>query len=135
MLFYCRKLRTGSPCPVPDFWHILAMFTDIGEMLLQLAAQAFDHMTGPFLQARHALDRLDGEVVAVELVQHCHVEGRRGRAFLNETSNMDVLMVGAFIGQPVDEVGVAVIGEDHRPLGGEHPVEILVGNPVRMLIL
>ena len=44
-------------------------------------------------------------------------------------------MVGAPVGQPVDEPGVAVVGEDDRPVGREERVELAVGQPVGMLRL
>ncbi len=34
-------------------------------------------------------------------------------------SNIEVRVVGALINQPVDQIGIAVIGEDHRPIAGE----------------
>ena len=33
-------------------------------------------------------------------------------------------MIGAPVGEPVDQPGVAVVGEDHRPVGGEQRVEL-----------
>ena len=39
----------------------------------------------------------------------------------------------AAVGEPVDQPRVAVVGEDHRPVGGEQRVELGVGHPVRVL--
>jgi hypothetical protein len=42
-------------------------------------------------------------------------------------------MVGAPVGQAVDQPGVAVEGEEHRSVGGEQRVELAVGQSMRML--
>ena len=87
-------------------------------MLRKLAMEGGERFSCLFLQARYTLDRFDGEVVAVEFVEDGHVEGCRRRAFLDEAADMDVAVVGALIGQAVDEVGIAVIGEDDRLVRG-----------------
>ena len=45
------------------------------------------------------------------------------------------LVTRAPVGQAVDEPGVAVVGEDDRPVGREERVELGVGEAVRMLAL
>src|SRR6185312_16432477 len=47
----------------------------------------------------------------------------------------DVVVVRAPIGEPVDEGGVTVVGEDHLLVGGEERVELRVGEAVRVLPL
>ena len=71
---------------------------------------------GRCAKTRHAVDGRDREMEAVELVQHHHVERRRRRALLAEAVHVHVVVVGALVGQPVDEIRIAVIGEDHRPI-------------------
>ena len=62
-----------------------------------------------------------------------HVE-RRGRgALLLVAAHVEVVVVGAPVGQPVDQPRVAVVGEDHRLVAGEQRVEVGVGQPVRVL--
>ena len=46
---------------------------------------------------------------------------------------MQVGVVGAPVGQPVDQPGIAVVGEDDRLLAGEESVEILVRQAVGVL--
>jgi hypothetical protein len=52
--------------------------------------------------------------------------------FFDEAANVDVVMVPSFIRQPVDQIGIAVIGEDHRPIPGEEAVKIRSADAVRM---
>ena len=46
-------------------------------------------------------------------------------------AHVDVAVVRAPVGQAVDEPGVAVVGEDDRPVGREERVELGVGQAVR----
>ena len=69
----------------------------------------------------------------VQIVQDHHVEGGRGRALLLVAAHVQVLVVGAAIGQAVDQPRVAVEREDDRPVFREEGVEVLVAQPVRVL--
>ena len=63
---------------------------------------------------------------SVEVVEHHHVE-RRGRgALLLVAADMEVVVVGPPVGEAVDERRVAVVGEDHRPVGREEGVELAI---------
>ena len=86
-------------------------------------------------EAGDAVDHVDDEVEAVEVVQHDHVERRRRRALLLVAAHVDVLVVRAPVRQPVDEPRIAVVGEDDRPVAREERVELRVGEPVRVLAL
>ena len=86
-------------------------------------------------EAGHPVDHVHDEVVAVHVVEHDHVERRRGRALLLVAAHVQVAVVRPPVGQPVDQPRVAVVGEDHRPVGGEERVELRVGEPVRVLVL
>ena len=72
---------------------------------------AFDEMGEAFPRRGERGDTFDhrlGKMETVKLVEDGHVEGRRGRAFLLIAMDMEVGMVGASIGQPVNERGIAV---------------------------
>jgi hypothetical protein len=81
------------------------------------------------LSRRHAVDDVADQVEAVEVVQHRHVEGRGGGALLLVAAHVQVAVVGAPVGQPVDQPRVAVVGEDDRLVGGEDRVEVAVDSP------
>ena len=59
--------------------------------------------------------------------------GRGGGAFLLVAADVDVVVAVPAVGEPVDQPRVAVVGEDHRPVGGEQRVELGVAHPVRVL--
>ena len=68
----------------------------------------------------------------VELVEHHHVERSRGRPFLLEAMDMEVGVVRAPVGEPVNQLRIAVEGENHRATKREQPVEITVAPPMRV---
>ena len=69
----------------------------------------------------------------VEVVEDRHVEGRRGRSLFLVAANVQSAVVGPPIGQPMDEPGVAVVGEDDRLVFREEEIEVLVAEPMGML--
>ena len=85
---------------------------------------------GPRPELRHAIDHVLHQVEAVEIVQHDHVEGRRGGALFLVPANVQVAVVRAAVGEPVDQPGIAVEGEDDRLVRGEERVEV-VGRSAR----
>jgi hypothetical protein len=87
------------------------------------------HQPGLGVQDQNAV--LGRQMEAVEVVHHHHVEGGRGRAFLLVAAHMEIVVIGAAIGEPVDQPGIAVVGEDDRLVRGEERVEIRVAQPVR----
>src|SRR5690606_9184601 len=84
-------------------------------------------------QGGYAVDDIHDQVIAVEVVEHDHVEGRGGGALLLVAAHVQIVVIGAPVGEAVDQPGVAVEGEDHRAVGGEQGVELAVGQPVRVL--
>jgi hypothetical protein len=74
-------------------------------------------------------------VVAVQVVEHHHVERRGGRPALLEAADVQVRVVVTRVGQPVHQPREAVEREDHRGVGAEQGVVLQVGHPVRMVLL
>ena len=64
------------------------------------------------------------EVETIEIVQHRHVERRGRRAFLLVAAHVKVVVIGAAIGQAMDQPGIAVKGEDDRLVLREQRVEV-----------
>jgi hypothetical protein len=54
-------------------------------------------------EPRHTVDHVDHEVKAVEVVEHDHVERRRRGALVVVSANVEVVVVIAPIGEPVDQ--------------------------------
>src|SRR6202035_1240851 len=73
------------------------------------------------------------QVEAIQIVQHGHVEGGSYCAFFLVAADVDVLVVGAAVGQPVDQPRVSMEGEDDRLLLGDQRIEVCVAQPVWVL--
>jgi len=84
---------------------------------------------------RDAVDHVADEMIAIEIVEHHHVEGRRRCALLLIAAHVQVAVIGAAVRQAVDQPRVAVVRENHRLVLREEAVEVAVLKPVRMLAL
>jgi len=84
------------------------------------------------VQARHAADRLRGQVEAAHLIQHDHLERRGGRALLVEPAHVDSVDVRLPVHYLVDRPLVAVEGEHDRLVRGEQLGELRLGRAVRV---
>jgi hypothetical protein len=69
-------------------------------------------------------------VEAVQIVQDRHIEGRRDGALFLVAADVDIVVVRAAVGQPVDQPRVAMESEDDRFVFGEECVERLIAQPV-----
>ena len=98
---------------------------------MQLVADGLLGVGGARAQLRHAVDDVGDQMKAVEVVQDDHVERRGGRAFFLVAAHVQIVMIGAAIGQAMDQPRIAVKGEDDRLVGREEDVEILVAQAVR----
>ena len=88
---------------------------------------------GPAAELGYPVDHVHHQVEAVHVVEHEHVERRRRRALLLVAADVEVGVAVAAVGEAVDQPRVAVVGEDHRAVGGEERVELAVGQAVRVL--
>src|SRR5665213_67369 len=123
------------PLPVADLRHVVAMFADIELVALHRGPIEFHRLRDPMAESRNTAGRIERELEAVQVVQHDHIERRRGRAFLLVAADMDVVVIVSAVGELVDHRGVAVKRENHRLVGREQFVEVLVFHAVRMLRL
>src|SRR6478752_43852 len=70
---------------------------------------------------------------AVEVVTHRHVERRGDRSFLLVPAHVDAVVVGATVGQAMDQPRVRMKREDDGLVASEEIVEVRIGQSVRML--
>ena len=120
MLFRAR------PLPIPDFGHVLPIGGDVLRVLDQLVADELFEMGGGITELGHAVDDVGNQVKAIQVVAHRHIERCGGSALFFVSPHMQVVMVGAAVGQAVNQPGVAVISEYDGLVCGEQDIEILV---------
>ena len=105
------------------------MLARVGAVAQSLVDHLLAQVGGALAERGYAIDHVDDEVEAVEVVEHHHVERRRRRALLLVAAYVDVGVVGAPVGEPVDQPRIAVVGEDDGPARGEQRVELASGRP------
>src|SRR5438128_4068995 len=69
----------------------------------------------------------------VEIVHHGHVKWSRGRALFLVSTDVQIMVTGSSISQPVNQPGITVISKDDRFVRAEHRIEITIRQTVRML--
>src|SRR5262249_6968916 len=99
----------------------------------ELVADRLFGVSGACPKLRNAVDHVAYQVEAIEIVQHAHVERRRGRALFLVAAHVDVVVARSAVGQPVNKRRVTVEGEDDRLVGGEQRVKIMIREAVRVL--
>src|SRR5580658_7601142 len=121
------------PAPVADLRHVVAMLADIELVTLHGGPVTRPRLLHLIAEAWNSLDGVERELIAVEVIQHDHVEGGRGGALLFVAAHMNIVVIVPAVGQLVNHGGVAVEGEDHGLVYREQFVEILTFQTVGML--
>ena len=122
----------AGPPPVGDLGHGHAVRGDVLPVLDELVAHLLHGVGAAVAELGQALDDVDDEVEAVELIEHAHVKRRRDRALLDVAADEHVLVV-AGVRQLVDELRIAVEGEDDGLILREDEVVVLVREAVRVV--
>ena len=102
------------PLPIANLRHVESMLADIHVVFLQFVHQLLFQASSLVAGLRHAVDGVHHKMKTIEIVQHRHVEGRRDRAFFLVAANMQVVVVGASVGQLMNQRRIAVKREDDR---------------------
>ena len=83
-------------------------------------------------KARHTVDHIHCQMEPIKIVAHDHVERCCGRPLLLEAADMKIGVVGSPVGQPVNEVRIAMEGKDDWLVSSEQAVEVVVTEAVWM---
>src|SRR4051812_14226235 len=73
------RIALPRPHPVPNLRQVVAELADVLAVLDQFVAHLLLHVRVARGEAGHAVDDVDDQVKAIEVVEHRHVERRRGR--------------------------------------------------------
>ena len=84
-----------------DFRQVLAAFVDVLLVLDQLVLELVFQINAPVTGLRQAIDSVHYEVEAIQVVQHSHVEGCGDGALFLVAADVDVVVIGTAVGQPV----------------------------------
>src|SRR4051794_33921113 len=105
------------PCPPADRRIVFTMIAGVAASSEPGVFHVLPQRSEPAAEAGHPIDDVHHQMKSVEVVEHHHVERcRRGALFL-VTAYVNVVMIGARVGQPMDEPWITVVGENHWPVG------------------
>src|SRR2546430_6444626 len=122
--FLFARAGVATPTPVADLRHVLAVFVDVSFVIEEFVADELLDVSRAGGEAGDAIDDVADEVEAIEIVKHNHVEGSGRCSFFFIAANVKVLVIGAAIGQAMNEPWISVISEDDGFVFGEERVEI-----------
>src|SRR4051812_10944710 len=77
-----NRITLPRPDPVPNGRHVVAEFADVLAVLDEFVAHVLLYVRVARGEAGDAFDHVDDQVEAIEIVEHGHVEWRRGRPLL-----------------------------------------------------
>ena len=89
------------------------MFDDVAFVSQALVDQILLGLDAKGSEILHAVDHIHGEMVAIKIVEHEHVERCRGGTFFFVAPNVHVGVVCTSIGELMNERRIAVKREDH----------------------
>src|SRR5262249_20066741 len=102
-------------------------------MLHQLAPQELLEVSTDALQPWHTVHDIAGQMEAVELVEHGHIERSRGCAFFFVTAYMEIVVIGTAIGQAMNQPRITVIRKNDRLILRENRIKVAICQAMRML--
>src|ERR1022692_1198238 len=97
-----------------------------------LVLQPFFYMRPDGLQTRNAVDDIDGQVEAIHLVDNRQFQWSIDVALFFISAHVNVLVIGAAVGELMDEGSIGVKVEDYGLVGGKQRIEVAVGESMRM---
>src|SRR6266568_1545269 len=74
--------RLVRPNPVRHVGGVLSVVARVLAVAHAIVLHPLPDVRGPGAEARHAVDHVHDQVKPIQVVEHDHVEGRRGRALL-----------------------------------------------------
>ena len=95
----------------------------LGQLGMELLLQLNPLATG----MGQVVDGCHRQMESVQPVSNRHIKGRGGRTFLLEPVYMQVLVIMAPIGEPVNQQRIAVVGKNNRFVRRKQGIE--VGKP------
>jgi hypothetical protein len=111
-------VRSTPPLPVAYLGQILPVCGDVLLVLQQLVTDLLLGIRRAGPELRDAVNHVGDEMEAIQIIEDRHVEKCRRRAFFLVATHVQIVMIGAAIGQPVDQPRIAMAGKDNRLSGG-----------------
>ena len=130
-----RAKLSERPLPVRDVWPIRAKLPGVVFTRDLLVEQRLARARSADLVTRHAVDRIDGQAEAVGLIANSELQRRVDVALFFVAAHVDMALMRAVIGQPVDQPRIGMKVENDRPIRSKERLELAVCQTVRVLCI
>src|SRR6201986_4614228 len=128
------SLLIRHPFPVADLRVVLTVLAGVTTGGEARIGHLLTEHRGPAGQPVDPVDDLHHQVEAVQVVEHHHVERRRRGAALLEAADVHVMVVGATVGEPVDQPRITVVSENDRLVAAAQSVGYLVHETIWVIL-
>ena len=99
-----NKARESSgPFPGADFWAVYAYGVSVVDAVDDLAFEPFLDVGADGREAWDAIDDVDGDIEAIDLIEDGEFEGRVDVALFFVAADVDVVVISAAVGEFVNE--------------------------------
>src|SRR6266567_492387 len=122
----------ATPQPVADLRHILTMLRNVLLVLQEFVADRLFGIRRAGSEPRDAVNDIGHEMEPVQIIQDRHIERRRRGAFFLVAAHVEIGMIGAAVGEPVNQPRVAMEGKDDRLVLGEQHIKLWIAQAVRV---
>src|ERR1700676_2329239 len=120
------------PLPISNFSFVYAFGVSLLDTLDNLSLKPVLQMCAGPLEGGHAVDHIDGQVEAIDLIHNREFQRSIDISFLFITADMKISVIRAFVSELMNQPRVTMKIEDDRLVRGEEGIEVAVGKTVGM---
>ena len=121
-----RTVLSVRPSPICDLRHIDAVLMRVVAAIDLDVAEPLLGVSPDFLELRGAVDRVDRQGEAVDLIVDGEFHGRVDIAFFLVPAHVQIPVIGAAVGQAMNQPGITVEIEDDGFVDCKETVEITI---------
>ena len=110
------------------------MLRNVLLVLQEFVADRLFGIRGAGSEPRDAVNDIGHEMEPVQIIQDRHIERRRRGAFFLVAAHVEIGMVGAAVGEPVNQPRIAMEGKDDRLVLGEQYIKLWLAQAVRVFM-
>jgi hypothetical protein len=126
------NLTLQGPFPVPYLGLVDSLGESVVDAFNDLPFEPVFKMRSGILQPGHAIDDVNSEIKAVNLIADREFQRSVDIPFLFVAANMQIGVIGSAVGKFVNEPGISVEIKDYRLVSGEERVKVTIGETMRM---
>src|SRR5262245_1904572 len=124
-----------APRPATHLDHVFTVLSYVLFVCNEFVADRLLRISSSGTQPGYAIDDVLDQMEAIHIIQDAHIKRRRRGSFFFIAAYVQVVVICACVGEPVDEPWIPMKCEYDRPIVREYRVEVLIAQPVGVLTL